>query len=123
MALAVMAERVATAVEKPWIDPIRAARFARQRITGVFAMIVSFFWRWIARGRSRAVRLTTWLSNSFCRRRFAAPSMAGLFEWQSALAERPRGNRGGARLPHSTNTTMALRKIGVGQNEFEEPSC
>jgi TetR/AcrR family transcriptional repressor of nem operon len=111
LALAVIADRVAPAVRRTWIDPIRAAPSLAKGIAGVFAAIISGV---DARGRvagcplnNLAVELA--LSDADFRNAIDAVFV----EWQSALIERIAETRGGARLDRAKRSDAAAFIVSV----------
>jgi TetR/AcrR family transcriptional repressor of nem operon len=111
LALAVIADRVAPAVRRTWIDPIRAAPSLAKGITGVFAEIVSAV---DARGRVAGCPLNNLaLELVLSDADFRSAIDAVFVEWQSALVERIAETRGGARLDRAKRTDAAAFIISV----------
>ncbi len=113
LALAVIADRVAPAVRRTWIDPIRAAPSLAKGITGVFAEIVSAV---DARGRVAGCPLNNLaLELVLSDADFRSAIDAVFVEWQSALVERIAGTRGGARLDRAKRTDAAACSTRSGK--------
>jgi TetR/AcrR family transcriptional repressor of nem operon len=111
LALAVIADRVAPAVRRTWIDPIRAAPSLAKGIAGVFAAIISGV---DARGRVAGCplnNLAVELALSDADFRHAIDAV--FVEWQSALIERIAETRGGARLDRAKRSDAAAFIVSV----------
>jgi AcrR family transcriptional regulator len=111
LALSVIADRVAPAVRRTWVDPIRAAPSLARGISGVFAEITRAA---DAHGRVAGCPLNNLaLELVLSDADFRNAIDAVFVEWQSALAERIAQTRGGARLDRAKRTDAAEFIISV----------
>jgi AcrR family transcriptional regulator len=96
LALAVITDRIAPAVRKTWIDPIRDGRSFDTAVLKVFAEIIRGIDH---RGRVYGCPLNNLaMELSFSKLQFRDALRAIFLEWQVALTERIAKTRGGSRL-------------------------